>query len=171
MEVESLAEGVDLSEPLTRARFEELNADLFKKTLGPVRKVRGGADTGRAKGGRDTSSWLQSDRDPHTWEGGGGQTHRQTDAGSWLQRMEPSAQQRPTHMAWPLSRLSRSSNSGAAAAGGGSCVWTLCPVLCLTRTSSTPQPSLTTRLPLAGTPPPPNTHTCTRTHRPWRMPT
>jgi heat shock protein 5 len=40
MEVESLAEGVDLSEPLTRARFEELNADLFKKTLGPVRKVR-----------------------------------------------------------------------------------------------------------------------------------
>jgi hypothetical protein len=40
MEIESLAEGVDLSEPLTRARFEELNADLFKKTLGPVRKVR-----------------------------------------------------------------------------------------------------------------------------------
>lgn len=34
-----MAEGVDLSEPLTRARFEELNADLFKKTLGPVRKV------------------------------------------------------------------------------------------------------------------------------------
>jgi hypothetical protein len=40
VEIESLAEGVDLSEPLTRARFEELNADLFKKTLGPVRKVR-----------------------------------------------------------------------------------------------------------------------------------
>lgn len=39
VEIESLAEGVDLSEPLTRARFEELNADLFKKTLGPVRKV------------------------------------------------------------------------------------------------------------------------------------
>ena len=32
-------EGVDLSEPLTRARFEELNNDLFKKTLTPVRKV------------------------------------------------------------------------------------------------------------------------------------
>ena len=39
VEVESLAEGVDLSEPLTRARFEELNADLFKKTLGPVKRV------------------------------------------------------------------------------------------------------------------------------------
>ena len=40
VEVESLAEGVDLSEPLTRARFEELNNDLFKKTLGPVKRVR-----------------------------------------------------------------------------------------------------------------------------------
>ncbi|WIA23789.1 hypothetical protein OEZ85_013470 [Tetradesmus obliquus] len=39
VEIESLAEGVDLSEPLTRARFEELNNDLFKKTLGPVRKA------------------------------------------------------------------------------------------------------------------------------------
>lgn len=39
VEVESLAEGVDLSEPLTRARFEELNADLFKKTLGPVKRA------------------------------------------------------------------------------------------------------------------------------------
>jgi hypothetical protein len=39
VEIESLVEGVDLSEPLTRARFEELNNDLFKKTLTPVRKV------------------------------------------------------------------------------------------------------------------------------------
>jgi len=39
VEIESLYEGVDLSEPLTRARFEELNADLFRKTLGPVRKA------------------------------------------------------------------------------------------------------------------------------------
>jgi heat shock protein 5 len=38
VEIESLVDGVDLSEPLTRARFEELNADLFKKTMGPVRK-------------------------------------------------------------------------------------------------------------------------------------
>ncbi|KFM29194.1 Luminal-binding protein 5 [Auxenochlorella protothecoides] len=43
VEIESLVDGVDLSgalcEPLTRARFEELNADLFKKTMGPVRKA------------------------------------------------------------------------------------------------------------------------------------
>jgi molecular chaperone DnaK (HSP70) len=42
MEIEALYEGVDLSEPLTRARFEELNMDLFKKTMGPVKKVRMG---------------------------------------------------------------------------------------------------------------------------------
>merc|ERR1712159_172773 len=29
----------DLSETLTRARFEEINADLFKNTLGPVKQV------------------------------------------------------------------------------------------------------------------------------------
>ncbi|KAB1994924.1 hypothetical protein ES319_D13G128200v1 [Gossypium barbadense] len=39
VEVESLFDGVDFSEPLTRARFEELNMDLFKKTLGPVKKA------------------------------------------------------------------------------------------------------------------------------------
>eukprot|EP00877_Chromochloris_zofingiensis_P011020 jgi/Chrzof1/6171/Cz17g14060.t1 len=39
VEIEALYEGVDLSEPLTRARFEELNNDLFRKTLGPVRKA------------------------------------------------------------------------------------------------------------------------------------
>jgi len=39
LEIEDLAEGFDLSESLTRARFEELNNDLFKKTLGPVSKV------------------------------------------------------------------------------------------------------------------------------------
>merc|ERR1712057_97501 len=39
VEIESLYDGIDFSEPLTRARFEELNMDLFKKTLGPVKKV------------------------------------------------------------------------------------------------------------------------------------
>merc|ERR1711871_1381141 len=38
-EVEALFDGIDFSETLTRARFEELNNDLFKKTLGPVGKV------------------------------------------------------------------------------------------------------------------------------------
>jgi len=39
LEIESLAEDFDFSETLTRARFEELNNDLFKKTLIPVSKV------------------------------------------------------------------------------------------------------------------------------------
>ncbi|GMH34968.1 hypothetical protein BSKO_02829 [Bryopsis sp. KO-2023] len=38
-EIKSLHDGVDLSEPLTRARFEELSSGNFKKTLGPVRKA------------------------------------------------------------------------------------------------------------------------------------
>jgi len=36
LEIEDIVEGVDFDEVLTRARFEELNTDLFKKTLGPV---------------------------------------------------------------------------------------------------------------------------------------
>lgn len=39
IEVESLFEGEDFSETLTRAKFEELNADLFKSTMKPVQKV------------------------------------------------------------------------------------------------------------------------------------
>merc|ERR1711959_696512 len=39
VEIEALFDGVDFPETLTRARFEELNMDLFKKTLGPVKKV------------------------------------------------------------------------------------------------------------------------------------
>ncbi|CAI0626203.1 unnamed protein product [Linum tenue] len=39
VEIESLFDGVDFSEPLTRAKFEEMNMDLFKKTLRPVKKA------------------------------------------------------------------------------------------------------------------------------------
>jgi heat shock protein 5 len=39
IEIEALFDGTDFSETLTRARFEELNMDLFKNTLGPVKKV------------------------------------------------------------------------------------------------------------------------------------
>ena len=39
LEIEALFDGIDLSETLTRARFEDLCIDLFKKTLGPVGKV------------------------------------------------------------------------------------------------------------------------------------
>eukprot|EP00558_Chaetoceros_sp_UNC1202_P009785 CAMPEP_0197233186 /NCGR_PEP_ID=MMETSP1429-20130617/1325_1 /TAXON_ID=49237 /ORGANISM="Chaetoceros sp., Strain UNC1202" /LENGTH=657 /DNA_ID=CAMNT_0042691399 /DNA_START=107 /DNA_END=2080 /DNA_ORIENTATION=+ len=39
LDIADLSSGFDLSETLTRARFEELNNDLFKKTLGPVKRV------------------------------------------------------------------------------------------------------------------------------------
>ncbi|EPB80860.1 hypothetical protein ANCCEY_00062 [Ancylostoma ceylanicum] len=39
VEVESIYEGEDFSETLTRAKFEELNMDLFRATLKPVQKV------------------------------------------------------------------------------------------------------------------------------------
>eukprot|EP00559_Dactyliosolen_fragilissimus_P009829 CAMPEP_0184854848 /NCGR_PEP_ID=MMETSP0580-20130426/225_1 /TAXON_ID=1118495 /ORGANISM="Dactyliosolen fragilissimus" /LENGTH=657 /DNA_ID=CAMNT_0027349199 /DNA_START=68 /DNA_END=2041 /DNA_ORIENTATION=+ len=49
LEIEDLADGFDLSETLTRARFEELNNDLFKKTLGPVGKVLDDADVEKSE--------------------------------------------------------------------------------------------------------------------------
>ncbi|CAN9288249.1 unnamed protein product [Alternaria alternata] len=39
IEIESFHKGKDFSETLTRAKFEELNNDLFKKTLKPVEQV------------------------------------------------------------------------------------------------------------------------------------
>ncbi|VDM59489.1 unnamed protein product [Angiostrongylus costaricensis] len=39
IEVESIMDGEDFSETLTRAKFEELNMDLFRATLKPVQKV------------------------------------------------------------------------------------------------------------------------------------
>lgn len=39
VEVDSLTEGFDFSEKITRAKFEELNMDLFKGTLIPVQRV------------------------------------------------------------------------------------------------------------------------------------
>lgn len=34
--IDSIIDGIDLSETITRARFEEICGDLFKKTLKPV---------------------------------------------------------------------------------------------------------------------------------------
>ncbi|CAL4948919.1 unnamed protein product [Urochloa decumbens] len=51
VEVEALFDGVDFSEQLTRARFEELNNDLFRKTMVPVKKAM--ADAGLSKGDID----------------------------------------------------------------------------------------------------------------------
>jgi endoplasmic reticulum chaperone BiP len=39
IEIESFEDGNDFSETLTRAKFEELNMDLFRKTLKPVEQV------------------------------------------------------------------------------------------------------------------------------------
>lgn len=39
IDVEALFEGEDFSETLTRAKFEELNMDLFRATMKPVKKV------------------------------------------------------------------------------------------------------------------------------------
>merc|ERR1712176_295024 len=39
IEIESFVQGLDFQETLTRARFEELNNDLFRKTLKPVATV------------------------------------------------------------------------------------------------------------------------------------
>ena len=39
IEIEALYNGIDFSETLTRARFEELNLDLFRNTLTPVKQV------------------------------------------------------------------------------------------------------------------------------------
>merc|ERR1712146_871972 len=45
IEIESFFDGEDFSETLTRARFEELNMDLFRGTLKPVQKVLDDGDT------------------------------------------------------------------------------------------------------------------------------
>ncbi|CBY24006.1 unnamed protein product [Oikopleura dioica] len=47
LQIENLFGGLDFEETLTRAKFEQLNLDLFQKTLDPVRKVL--ADAGLTK--------------------------------------------------------------------------------------------------------------------------
>ena len=47
IEIENLVEGLDFKETLTRAKFEELCADLFKKTLEPVEQAL--KDAGKKK--------------------------------------------------------------------------------------------------------------------------
>lgn len=44
IEIESFFDGEDFSETLTRAKFEELNMDLFRNTMKPVQKVMEDAD-------------------------------------------------------------------------------------------------------------------------------
>ena len=39
MEIDELEKGFDYKDTLSRAKFEELSMDLFKKTMDPVEKV------------------------------------------------------------------------------------------------------------------------------------
>ena len=39
IEIDSLYEGIDFYEPISRAKFEEINADLFRGTIEPVNKA------------------------------------------------------------------------------------------------------------------------------------
>jgi len=48
VEIESFFQGKDFSETLTRAKFEELNIDLFKKTIKPVEQVLKDAKVNKA---------------------------------------------------------------------------------------------------------------------------
>jgi len=49
IEIESLYEGEDFSETLTRAKFEELNMDLFRSTMKPVQKVIEDSDLSKSE--------------------------------------------------------------------------------------------------------------------------
>ncbi|PPQ64201.1 hypothetical protein CVT24_008619 [Panaeolus cyanescens] len=49
IEIESFENGNDFSETLTRAKFEELNMDLFRKTLKPVQQVLKDARVDKSK--------------------------------------------------------------------------------------------------------------------------
>jgi len=49
IEIEAFYQGNDFSETLTRAKFEELNMDLFKKTLKPVEQVLKDADVKKSE--------------------------------------------------------------------------------------------------------------------------
>jgi heat shock protein 5 len=47
VEIEAFFDGEDFSETLTRAKFEELNLDLFKRTIKPVEQVMKDANIGK----------------------------------------------------------------------------------------------------------------------------
>ena len=49
IEIEAFFDGKDFSETLTRAKFEELNMDLFKKTIKPVEQVLKDANVKKAE--------------------------------------------------------------------------------------------------------------------------
>ena len=67
IEIESFFEGEDFSETLTRAKFEELNNDLFRGTLKPVQKVLEDAELKITKLTEKTDRQL-FDHDARDWQ-------------------------------------------------------------------------------------------------------
>merc|ERR1712100_868441 len=53
LEIDSLFEGIDFNSTITRARFEEMNMDYFRKCMDPVEKVM--RDAKISKGNVDES--------------------------------------------------------------------------------------------------------------------
>lgn len=49
IEIDSLADGIDFYSSITRAKFEELNSDIFNRTLEPVEKALRDAKIGKSK--------------------------------------------------------------------------------------------------------------------------
>lgn len=49
LDIEALHDSVDFSETLTRAKFEELNADLFRQTLGPATQRKDVLESGEGR--------------------------------------------------------------------------------------------------------------------------
>ena len=76
IEIDSLADGVDFYSSITRARFEELNMDLFRKCMDPVEKAREWVGVGGVLGwvGGPPPAWGASGRTGG--KGGVRHTHR-----------------------------------------------------------------------------------------------
>ena len=49
LKIESIYQGIDFSLSISRAKFEQLNADLFKKTMAPVERVLKDSGIDKAK--------------------------------------------------------------------------------------------------------------------------
>ena len=58
IEIDSLHEGIDFYTSITRAKFEELNQDLFRQCIGPVERVLKDSKLDK-KSSSTNSFWLE----------------------------------------------------------------------------------------------------------------
>lgn len=49
IEIDSLADGIDMNSSITRAKFDDLNSDIFRRTLEPVERAMRDAKIGKDK--------------------------------------------------------------------------------------------------------------------------